>query len=67
MTQITTSSGRKCPKLYQVKNPFSFMDQNGLDGKTNFFEQRTTEYGRANDNASIVKAPNTFSKLDDDF
>jgi ribonucleotide reductase beta subunit family protein with ferritin-like domain len=32
------------PKIYNVKNPFPFMDMNGMDGKTNFFEKRVTEY-----------------------
>ena len=31
-------------KLYNSTNPFSFMDNLGLDGKTNFFEKRVTEY-----------------------
>ena len=35
------------PKLYSVSCPFSFMDTISLDGKTNFFEQRVTEYNRA--------------------
>jgi len=34
-------------KLYFVTCPFSFMDTISLDGKTNFFEQRVTEYNRA--------------------
>lgn len=34
-------------KLYNVSCPFSFMDTISLDGKTNFFEQRVTEYNRA--------------------
>jgi ribonucleotide reductase beta subunit family protein with ferritin-like domain len=31
-------------KLYNVKNPFDFMNTICLEGLTNFFEQRTTEY-----------------------
>jgi ribonucleoside-diphosphate reductase beta chain len=31
-------------KLYNTNNPFEFMNQIGMDGKTNFFEQRVTEY-----------------------
>jgi ribonucleoside-diphosphate reductase beta chain len=31
-------------KLYNSTNPFPFMDTLGLDGKTNFFEKRVTEY-----------------------
>lgn len=34
-------------KLFHSKNPFSFMDTICLEGKTNFFEQRVTEYNRA--------------------
>ena len=41
------------------------MDQIGLDGKTNFFEQRTTEYSR--DNRANVQNSETFLKLDDNF
>jgi len=33
-------------KIFNSKNPFSFMDSICLDGKTNFFEQRVTEYNR---------------------
>lgn len=65
MKKIKTNTGKNCPLLYRVENPFPFMDMNGMDGKTNFFEQRTTEYKRSN---TIVKnSTETFSKLDDDF
>jgi len=33
--------------LYNVENPFAFMDTIGLEGKTNFFEKRVTEYKKA--------------------
>ena len=33
-----------CHKIYKDENPFAFMDTIGLDGKTNFFEKRVTEY-----------------------
>lgn len=33
--------------LYSVSNPFNFMNLNSLDGKTNFFEKRVTEYRKA--------------------
>jgi len=32
------------PKLYNVKNPFEWMDMISLQGKTNFFEKRVGEY-----------------------
>jgi ribonucleotide reductase beta subunit family protein with ferritin-like domain len=33
-------------KVYNVRCPFSFMDTISLDGKSNFFEQRVTDYNR---------------------
>jgi len=33
-------------KIYDVVCPFSFMDTMSLDGKSNFFEQRVTDYNR---------------------
>ena len=32
------------PKLYNVTNPFPFMETISLQGKTNFFEKRVSEY-----------------------
>lgn len=37
----------KCPKVYNVKNPFDFMEMISLQGKTNFFEKRVAEYQKA--------------------
>lgn len=34
------------PPLYNADNPFPFMDSISLQGKTNFFERRVTEYVR---------------------
>jgi len=36
-----------CDKLYNVENPFDFMDMISLQGKTNFFEKRVSEYQKA--------------------
>jgi len=36
-------------KIYNTTNPFSFMNQSGLDGKTNFFEKRVSEYTISNE------------------
>ncbi|KAG7160220.1 Ribonucleoside-diphosphate reductase subunit M2-like [Homarus americanus] len=33
-----------CEKLYNVGNPFDFMENISLEGKTNFFEKRVGEY-----------------------
>lgn len=37
----------KCDKVYNVENPFDFMDMISLQGKTNFFEKRVSEYQKA--------------------
>ena len=37
-------------KVYLSKNPFEFMEMISLEGKTNFFERRVTEYSKANVN-----------------
>lgn len=34
------------PKIYNVSNPFPWMELISLDGKTNFFERRPAEYQR---------------------
>ena len=36
-----------CPKVYNTANPFDFMDMISLEGKTNFFEKRDSEYKKA--------------------
>ena len=53
-----------CPKIYNVSNPFDFMETISLQGKTNFFEKRVAEYQKAGVNAT--KEENEF-KLDEDF
>ncbi|KAF9226451.1 ribonucleotide reductase small subunit [Gyrodon lividus] len=57
-------------KVYNVTNPFDFMDMISLQGKTNFFEKRVSDYSKANVNHSNQKteavASKTFS-LDEDF
>jgi ribonucleoside-diphosphate reductase beta chain len=35
------------PKVYNVTNPFDFMEQISLQGKTNFFEGRVAEYQKS--------------------
>ena len=51
-------------KLYHVSNPFPFMEKMGLDGKTNFFEQRVSEYTLGNDTQF---SSDSFNVEDDDF
>lgn len=52
-------------KIYNVTNPFDFMDMISLQGKTNFFEKRVSDYQRA---GVMNKTPveKTFT-LDADF
>jgi ribonucleoside-diphosphate reductase beta chain len=52
------------PKIYNVSNPFDFMDMINLQGKTNFFEKRVGEYQKAGVLAN--KEANKFT-LDEDF
>ncbi|MEL6275081.1 MAG: ribonucleotide-diphosphate reductase subunit beta [Bacteroidota bacterium] len=54
----------KQPKVYQVENPFPWMDMISLQGKTNFFEKRVGDYQKAGVNAS--REEQEFS-LDADF
>ncbi len=35
-----------CPKIYKASNPFDFMDLISLEGKTNFFEKKVSEYSK---------------------
>ncbi len=37
----------ECEKEYNVTNPFDFMEMISLQGKTNFFEKRVSEYQKA--------------------
>ena len=37
----------ECDKVYNATNPFDFMDMISLQGKTNFFEKRVSEYQKA--------------------
>jgi ribonucleoside-diphosphate reductase subunit M2 len=51
-------------KIYNTSNPFTFMENIGLQNKTNFFEQRVTEYSKAN---SSLEEKEEELCLDDDF
>lgn len=51
-------------KVYNVSNPFDFMDMISLQGKTNFFEKRVAEYQKSG--VASGNDGNTFS-LDEDF
>ena len=52
-----------CEKEYEATNPFDFMEMIPLEGKTNFFEKRVSEYQKAG-----VKSGGTGSiSFDSDF
>lgn len=55
-----------CPKLYQATNPFDFMELISLDGKTNFFEKRVSEYQMAGVLNQKAHAKTEFT-LNEDF
>jgi ribonucleoside-diphosphate reductase subunit M2 len=42
-------------KVYKVSNPFDFMENISLGGKTNFFEKRVADYQKAGVMASTKK------------
>ncbi len=52
-----------CPKLFGAANPFDFMELISLQGKTNFFERRVSEYQKSSVMAS--KEENVFSLIED--
>ncbi len=53
-----------CKKVYQVENPFPWMELISLQGKTNFFEKRVADYQKSGVMAD--RAKQVFS-LDEDF
>ena len=48
-------------KIYRSTNPFDFMDLISLEGKTNFFEKKVSEYSRPRETADAIRLD------DDDF
>jgi len=53
-----------CEKVFKVENPFDFMENISLEGKTNFFEKKVGEYQKAGVMSS--KEESKFT-LDADF
>lgn len=43
-------------KIWGSSNPFDFMDMISLQGKTNFFEKRVSDYAKAGVNASAFSS-----------
>lgn len=59
----------ECESIYNVSNPFDFMDMINLQGKTNFFEKRVGEYQKAGVMNSVNENKDTVDSfsLDADF
>ena len=55
-----------CSKVYNSENPFDFMQNIALQGKTNFFEKRVAEYQKAgvNNSASIEELGTSLDDID---
>ncbi len=56
-----------CPKVYNATNPFDFMEMISLQGKTNFFEKRVSEYQKAGVMGGGSNADNHSFTTDADF
>src|SRR5690606_32275365 len=52
----------ECEKEYNSTNPFDFMDMISLQGKTNFFEKKVSEYQIV----GLVNKKNTKIRFDDE-
>ena len=48
------------PIIWNVQNPFDFMENISLDGKTNFFEKRVGDYGKFDDSTGAIKFDEEF-------
>jgi len=48
------------PIIYGAKNPFSFMENISLEGKTNFFEKRVSQYKKADYSESTFQISDDF-------
>lgn len=57
-----------CPKIYNSENPFDFMENISLSGKTNFFEKKVGEYQKAGvmGTSKLTEQENLFT-LDAEF
>ena len=41
-------------KIWNAQNPFDFMENISLEGKTNFFEKRVGDYGKLDDSSEVT-------------
>jgi ribonucleotide reductase beta subunit family protein with ferritin-like domain len=49
-----------CEKVYRVANPFDFMELISLEGKTNFFEKKVSEYSRPTESGENIRFDEEF-------
>lgn len=54
-------------KFYNSSNPFDFMDMISLQGKTNFFERRVSDYAKAHVRQSDTPTSSRVFSVDEDF
>ena len=47
-------------KVYKVANPFDFMELISLEGKTNFFEKKVSEYSRSTEGVDAIRFDEEF-------
>jgi ribonucleotide reductase beta subunit family protein with ferritin-like domain len=47
-------------KVYKVANPFDFMELISLEGKTNFFEKKVSDYSRPTESAENIRFDEEF-------
>ena len=47
-------------KIWNTKNPFDFMENISLDGKTNFFEKRVGDYGKMDEDSTNIEFDEDF-------
>ena len=55
------------PLLYNATNPFPWMEMISMEGKTNFFERRVSEYQKSNVKKSISGSVQSKFSMDEDF
>ena len=53
-----------CSKVYNSANPFDFMENIAIQGKTNFFEKRVAEYQKAGVNNASEDLDSAFGDVD---
>jgi ribonucleoside-diphosphate reductase subunit M2 len=56
-----------CEKIYNVENPFDFMENISLTGKTNFFEKKVGEYQKAGISTKQNSVQENLFTLDAEF